>query len=104
MIQQPSASPAALAVTRLNPLALAAGFGVAGVVLVLVFGAVMGILWGMMDGRGMMGGGGMMPGSSSGAPGLFAYALLSGLLGGAIAGGVTAWVYNAVMVRRTEYA
>ncbi|MEO7004791.1 MAG: hypothetical protein ABI064_05065 [Acidobacteriaceae bacterium] len=113
MIQQPSTSATTLAVTRLNPLALAVGFGVAGVVLILVFGIVMGSLWGVMGGGGMMGGGGWMHGSSSGSPGygggspmgggvgFLVSALLSGFLGGFIAGGTTAWVYNAVIARKT---
>ncbi len=119
MIQQPSAPATTHAVTRLNPLALAAGFGVAGVVLIVLFGTVMGSLWGMMGGSGMMGGGGGWmhgaagggaagggPGYGGGSPmgggvGFFVYALLAGFLGGAIAGGVAAWVYNAVTARKT---
>lgn len=90
---------------RLNPLALVIAFGVAGVVEVILFGVVMGAMWGMMGSSSMMGGGGMH-GSVGGGPGycggwmmggglgFFVYALFSGFLGGAIAGGVSAWVYN----------
>ena len=52
MIQQPSTSATTLAVTHLNSLALAVGFGVAGVVEILLFGSVMGAMWGMMGGTG----------------------------------------------------
>lgn len=108
MIQQPSTSAATLAVMRLNPLALAVGFGVAGAVLILLSGALMGSHWGMMGGGGWMmhgypGGG---PDYGGGSPmgsgvGFFVYALVAGFLSGAIAGGVAAWVYNAVVARKT---
>ncbi len=104
MIQQPIPSASTYTATRLNPLALAAGFGVAGVVLVFLFGIVMGFFWGMMGAGGTMGGGGGMMGGGGGmmgGAGFFVYALLSGFLGGAIAGGAAAWVYNAVMARKT---
>ncbi len=108
MTQQPSTSPTTLAVARLNPLALAVGFGVSGVVLIFLFGTVMGSHWGMMGGGGWMmhgypGGG---PDYGGGSPmgsgvGFFVYALVAGFLSGAIAGGVAAWVYNAVVARTT---
>ena len=97
------------ATPRLNPLALALGFGVAGVVEMLLVGTVMGSMWGMMGGTAgvhatsggfgsngwMMGGAGMMGNSF----GLLTYGLFSGFVGGAIMGGVAAWIYNAVIAR-----
>lgn len=115
-MQQPATAAQNLQVVRLNPLALAFGFGVAGVVEVLLFGAVAGSIWGMMGGAGSgwmhgsagggIGSGGWMMGGGYGAGtmmggglGLFVYALFCGFFGGAIAGGTAAWVYNAVTAR-----
>ncbi len=89
--------------TRLNPAALALAFGVAGVVVAILFGAFIRATWGMMGGGGS---GGWMHGSAGGGPGyggsmmggglgFSVYALVCGFLGGAIAGAVSAWVYNA---------
>jgi len=109
MQQQPTATPSRT-MMRLNPGALAIAFGVAGVVEVILFGVVMGAMWGMMGSSSMMGGGGMH-GSVGGGPsygggsmmgaglGFFVYALFWGFLGGAIAGGVSAWVYNNLIAR-----
>ncbi len=90
---------------RLNPGALALAFGVTGVLLSVLFGAIMGATWGMMGG-----GSGWMHGSVAGGPGyggsmmggglgFFAYALVCGFLGGALAGGVSASIYNYVIGR-----
>lgn len=116
-MQQISTRTTSLSVTRLNPLALAFGFGVAGVVEILLFGAVMGAMSGMMGGNGggwmhgsgsggMMGGGWMMggPGYGGGSTigggiGFFVYALIWGFVGSAVAGGIAALVYNAVIAR-----
>jgi hypothetical protein len=93
---------------RLNPVALAIAFGVAGVVVVILFGAVMGAMWGMIGSGSMMGTGGMHgtvgggPGYGSmmgSGPGFFVYAVICGFLGGAIAGLVSAWVYNSALAR-----
>ena len=92
---------------RLNPAALALAFGVAGAVVVILFGGVMSATWGMMGGgagsawmHGSVGassgyGGSMM----GGGLGFLGYALVCGFLGGAIAGGVSASVYNYVGAR-----
>ncbi len=93
-MQQLSTTTPTLSVTRLNPFALAFGFGVAGVVEILLFGTVMGAMWGMMGGTG----GGWTHGSVSGGVGSV-YALIWGFFGSAIAGGVAALVYNAVIAR-----
>ncbi len=88
---------------RLNPMALALAFGVAGFAVAIVFGAVMGGMWGMgASGAGWMHGsvgggpayGGTMMG---GGAGFLFLALVCGLLGGALAGGVSASVYNYVV-------
>lgn len=76
---------------RLNPLALALGFGIAGVVEMLLVGTVMGSMWGMMGGYG---GSTMRNGF-----GLLTYGLFSGFVGGAVMGGIAAWIYNAVIAR-----
>jgi hypothetical protein len=99
-MQRLSTSVPSLGATRLNPIALAVGFGVAGVVEIVLFGAVMGAMSGMMGGNGggwMHGsaGGGMMAGSG----GFFAYALIWGFVGSSDAGGIAALVYNAVIER-----
>ena len=89
--------------TRLNPLALALAFGVAGLVVAIVFSAVMGGMWGMMGsntgwmhsvGTGPAYGGAMMGGG-----GFIFSALVCGLLGGALAGAVSAVVYNIIAGR-----
>ena len=90
--------------TRLNPLALALAFGVAGLVVAIVFSAVMGGMWGTMgsnagwmhgsEGTGPAYGGSML----GGGPG-FVSAILCGFLGGALAGGVSAAVYNNIVGR-----
>ena len=92
-------------VTRLNPLALALAFGVAGLVVAVVFAALMGGTWGVMGsnagwmhgsvGSGPAYGWSMM----GGGPGLIFAALVCGFLGGALAGGVSAAVYNNVVGR-----
>ncbi len=105
IMQQLSLSATAPSATRLNPLALAFGFGVAGVVEILLFGTVMGAMSGMMGGNGggwMMGGGG--PGyrggsMMGGSVGFFVYALIWGFFGSSAAGGIAALVYNAVNSR-----
>lgn len=105
-MQRLSSSTHSLSGTRLNPLALALGFGVAGVVEIFLFGTVMGAMSGMMGGNsggwmhgsgggGMMGAGWMM----GGGVGFFAYALIWGFVGSAVAGGIAALVYNAVIER-----
>lgn len=103
-MQQLPLSAQPLSVTRLNPLAFAIGFGVAGVVEILLFGTVMGAMSGMMGGSG----GGWMHVSGSGfggssmmggGVGFFVYALIWGFFGSAIAGGVAASIYNAVISR-----
>ena len=92
---------------RLNPAALAIAFGVAGVLVSVLFGGVMGATWGMMGGGTA---GGWMHGSVGGGPGygssmmggglgFMGYALVFGFLGGALAGGVSASVYNYVAGR-----
>jgi len=92
---------------RLDPAALAVAFGVAGAVVIVLFGGVMSATWGMMGGGT---GGGWMHGSAGGGPaygssmmggglGFLGYALVCGFLGGAIAGGVSAWIYNSIMSR-----
>lgn len=91
--------------TRLNPTALALAFGIAGLVVAIVFAAVMGGMWGMMGsnagwmhgsvGTGPAFGGSMM----GGGPGFIFSALICGFLGGALAGGVSAAVYNNVVRR-----
>jgi hypothetical protein len=116
-MQQHSIDAHNVHITRLHPLALAVGVGAATVLGIVLFGTAMGSLWGMMGGAG----GGWMHGSVGGAAGsggwimgspgygggsmtgsgwgLFAYTLLWGGIGGAIVGGVTAWVYNAFVGR-----
>jgi hypothetical protein len=99
--------------TRLSPGALAVAFGVATAVVILLFGGTMGAMGSMMGG-GPGGWGGWMHGSVGGGPGVgggwmmgggglgFGIAgLVWGFLSGAVAGAITAWVYNA-MVRRAE--
>jgi len=111
MQQQSTATPSPT-MMRLSPVALAIAFGVGGVVEVILFGVLMGGMWGMMGGGSMTGGGwmhgsvGAGPGYSGGSmmnggPGFFVYALLWGALGGAVVGGVSAWVYNNVIARST---
>ena len=91
---------------RLNPGALALAFGVAGALVIILFGGVMSATSGMMGGAG----GGWMHGSSGGGPGyggsmmggglgFLGYALVCGFLGGALAGGVSAFVYNSITGR-----
>jgi hypothetical protein len=111
MTQQPSNVARNSAATRLSPGALSVAFGVATAVVILLFGGAMGTTGGMMGG----GWGGLMHGSVGGGPGVSGgwmmgsgglgfgiAALVWGFLSGAVAGGITAWVYNA-MVRRAEY-
>ena len=91
-------------VTRLNPLALALAFGVAGFVVAIVFAAVMGGTWGMMGSNtgwmhGSAGVGSPYGGSMMGGPGFIFAALGCGFLGGAVAGAVSAAVYNNVVGR-----
>jgi hypothetical protein len=99
---------------RLNPIALAIAFGVAGVVGVILFGMVMGAMWGVMGGGSAMGGGWMHGGwmhdggsvygqgsMMSDGLGFFLYAVICGFVGGAVAGWVSAWVYNNVVARNT---
>jgi len=99
-------------IKRLSPVALALAFGAAGVVVAILFSAVMGATWGMMGGGAGGGwmGGGWMHGSVGGGPGyggsmmgggfgFLVYALVWGFLGGALAGGVSASVYNYVVAR-----
>jgi len=119
-MQQPSTTTLSHSTMRLNPVALVIAFGIAGAVEVLLFGVVMGAMWGMMGGGGMHGsvgsgpgngggwmmGGGVGPGYGGGSMmgggvGFFVYALFWGFLGGAIAGGVSAWVYNNIIARNT---
>ena len=105
-MQQPT-TPDTTTVRRLNPLALAVGFGVAGLLSMILFGTVMGAMWGMMGGAGQGSGYGATPwmrggyGGSmmSGGPGSFFFALIWGFFGSAIAGAVIAWGYNAVAAR-----
>jgi len=91
--------------TRLNPWALTLAFGVAGLLVAIVFGALMGGAWGMMGGNagwmhGSAGAGPAYGGSMmGGAPGFVFSALICGFLGGALAGGVSAAVYNNVVGR-----
>ena len=92
---------------RLNPAALALAFGVAGAVVVILFGGVMSAASGMMGGgptggwmHGSSGGGFGYAGSMMGGGlGFFGYALVCGFLGGALAGSVSATVYNYVSAR-----
>ena len=88
---------------RLNPAALALGFGVAGALVIILFGGVMSATWGMMGGGWMHGSAGGGPGYGGsmmgGGLGFFGYALVCGLLGGALAGGVSASVYNYITGR-----
>ena len=92
---------------RLNPAALTLAFGVAGAVVVILFGGLASATWGMMGGVS----GGWMHGSVGGGPGyggsmmggglgFLGYALVCGFFGGAIAGGVSAWVYNSILGRK----
>jgi hypothetical protein len=112
MTQQPSNVARNGAATRLSPVALSVALGVATAVVILLFGGG-GAMGGMMGG-GPGGWGGWMHGSVRGGPGVsggwmmgggglgFGIAgLVWGFLSGAVAGGITAWVYNA-MVRRAE--
>lgn len=62
---------------------MAFGFGVAGVVEILLFGTVMAAMSGMMGG----------------SVGFFVYALIWGFFGSALAGGIAALVYNTVNSR-----
>ncbi|GAC1430515.1 MAG: hypothetical protein NVSMB5_24780 [Candidatus Velthaea sp.] len=102
-MQQTSTCLNNLQVMRLQPLALAVAFGIAGIVEILFFGTVMGSMWGMMGGTSgstwMMGGHGYGGVSMGGGLGYFVSALIWGFFGGAIAGSVAAWVYNAVNLR-----
>ncbi|HEV2740846.1 MAG TPA: hypothetical protein VGU66_19980 [Candidatus Elarobacter sp.] len=89
---------------QLNPTALALAFGVAGLVIVILFAAVMGGMSGMTHGGGagwMHGSAGIGPGYGgammAGGLGFFVSALVCGFLGGALAGGVSAAVYNNVV-------
>ena len=105
-MQQPSTTTLSHSTMRLNPVALVIAFGIAGAVEVLLFGVVMGAMWGMMGGGGMHGSVGSGPGYGGGSMmgggvGFFVYALFWGFLGGAIAGGVSAWVYNNIIARNT---
>lgn len=105
LIQQPTEAAKTLVATPLNPLALAVGFGFAAMVLILLFGTVMGSMWGMMGGTGaggwMMGGGHGYGGSSMMGAGIgfLLYALAWGFFGGAVAGVTAAFAYNAVIRR-----
>lgn len=102
MEMQSTVVPVRSAAQRLDTLALAVAFGVAGIALVVLSGAVMGATWGMM-GTGafangsMMGSGGTMMG---GGLGMMIYALVVAFLGGALVGGVTAAIYNNIVARR----
>ncbi len=100
---------------RLSPLALASGFGVAGVLATVLLGAMGTMGGGWMHGStgGGFGNGGWMMGGGSGYGGgsmmggglsMFAFALMWGFLGGAFVGGVSAWVYNAVVARNVTTA
>ena len=119
-MQQQSTAIPSRSTMRLNPVALVIAFGVAGVIEVILFGVVMGAMWGMTGGGGMHGsagggpsnGGGWMMGGGGGTAygggsmmgggfGFAVFALFWGALGGAIAGGVSAWVYNNVIPRNT---
>ena len=91
--------------TRLNPAALALAFGVAGFALAIVFTSVMGGMWGMMGSTAgwMHGSAGTGPAYGwsmmGGGPGFILSALVCGFLGGALAGGVSAAVYNNFVER-----
>jgi len=108
-VQQPSTAPSH-STMRLNPVALAIAFGVAGVVEVILFGVVMGAMWGMMGGgamhgsvgsgpgncRGWMTGGGIGPGYGGrgmmcGGVCFFGHALFLGFHGGDVARDTLAW-------------
>jgi hypothetical protein len=90
---------------RLNAGALALAFGVAGALEATLFIAVTGAMWGTMDGGvgsmhrslGLGSGYGSM---MAGGFGSFFSAVVCGFLGGALAGGVSAWVYNAAVSRQ----
>ena len=92
-------------VTRLNPSALALAFGVAGLVVALVFAAAMGGVWGMMGSNagwmhGSAGNGPAYGGSMMGGGPVFIFSVLvCGFVGGALAGGVSAVVYNNLVGR-----
>lgn len=119
-MQQPLTTARNLELARLNPLALALGFGVAGLVGIALFGAAMSSMWGMSGTGGWMhsavGGGVVSGGWTMGSPGnngasmmgggwgFFAYALFWGFFGAAIAGGVTASVYNTFIRRSASVA
>jgi hypothetical protein len=85
--------------------ALTLAFGVAGLVVAIVFAAVMGGMWGMMGGNGgwMHGSVGTGPaygGSMMGGGAAFIFsAMVFGFLGGALAGSVSAAVYNNIVGR-----
>jgi len=107
-MQQSSPTPKLSHVTHMHPIALALGFGIAGLVVVLLFEVGIGSTWSMMGGTGGgwmhgatggpgFGGGSMM----GGAYGFFFFVLIWGFIVAAIAGGITAWVYNAAMRRNT---
>ena len=95
--------------TALNPTALAIAFGVAGLVVAIVFASVTGGMWGMMGGNGGWMNGGWMHGPGGvgtyggpmmgGGLGIVSWMLLCGFLGGALAGGVSAVVYNTIAGR-----
>jgi len=90
--------------THLNPVGLALGFGIASVVLIVLFGVITSSMWGMMgtSGSGWMMGGrpGFGGGSMIQGYGSFAFFVIWGSIGVAIAGGVAALVYNAFMKRQ----
>ena len=116
MIEKQSTTDRHVQDTRLNPMALAFGFGVAGIIEIFLIGA-MGSMggggWmhgsaggGFGNGGWMMGGGPGYGGGSmmGGGLGLYFYTLIWGFFGGAFAGGVIAWVYNAVSARSVSTA
>ena len=88
---------------RLNPAALALAFGVAGAVVLVLIGSLMEATWGMMGGAGgwmhgsAVGGHGYGGSMMGGGLGFFGYGVVCGFLGGAVAGGVSASVYNSIM-------
>jgi hypothetical protein len=98
-----TSTPTPALFVRLNPAALGLAFGVAGAVVVILLGGLISAMWGMMAGGGWMHGsaGGASYGDSmmGGGLGFVGYALVCGFSVGALAGGVSASVYNYVSAR-----
>ena len=85
-------------------MALALAFGVAGLVLAVAFSAFMGGMWGTMGGgagwmHGSFGGGPTYGGSMMGGGAGFLFSAFCGFFAGALAGWLSATVYNYAVRR-----